>query len=115
MRSLRREEGADILIVARTDARQAASLEEALWRAEAFADAGALFSGIGRTPCLRLCDTERRVGRSGGTTAFQLQRQLLQRRSEGWGGGGWAPSVPATALAHAERGVGGGMCRPTQS
>eukprot|EP00884_Botryococcus_braunii_P013086 jgi/Botrbrau1/21779/Bobra.0190s0006.2 len=36
-----REEGADILIVARTDARQALSLEEALWRAAAFADAGA--------------------------------------------------------------------------
>lgn len=36
-----REEGADILILARTDARQAESLEEALWRAAAFADAGA--------------------------------------------------------------------------
>eukprot|EP00199_Chlamydomonas_sp_CCMP681_P000492 CAMPEP_0119108704 /NCGR_PEP_ID=MMETSP1180-20130426/15613_1 /TAXON_ID=3052 ORGANISM="Chlamydomonas cf sp, Strain CCMP681" /NCGR_SAMPLE_ID=MMETSP1180 /ASSEMBLY_ACC=CAM_ASM_000741 /LENGTH=478 /DNA_ID=CAMNT_0007094355 /DNA_START=102 /DNA_END=1538 /DNA_ORIENTATION=- len=36
-----REEGADILIVARTDARQAVSLEEALWRVEAFAEAGA--------------------------------------------------------------------------
>ncbi|BDA50301.1 probable 2,3-dimethylmalate lyase at N-terminal half [Coccomyxa sp. Obi] len=36
-----REEGADILIVARTDARQADSLQEALWRVDAFADAGA--------------------------------------------------------------------------
>ncbi|KAK9861231.1 hypothetical protein WJX84_004509 [Apatococcus fuscideae] len=36
-----RDEGADILILARTDARQAVSLEEALWRAAAFADAGA--------------------------------------------------------------------------
>ena len=36
-----RNEGADILIVARTDARQAESLEEAFWRAEAFAAAGA--------------------------------------------------------------------------
>uniref|UniRef100_A0A7S3QYG1 Isocitrate lyase n=1 Tax=Dunaliella tertiolecta TaxID=3047 RepID=A0A7S3QYG1_DUNTE len=36
-----REEGADILILARTDARQAISLDEALWRAAAFADAGA--------------------------------------------------------------------------
>lgn len=36
-----RKEGADILIVARTDARQAESLEEALWRAQAFAEAGA--------------------------------------------------------------------------
>ncbi|KAK9903591.1 hypothetical protein WJX75_009441 [Coccomyxa subellipsoidea] len=36
-----REEGADILIVARTDARQAESLEEALWRVAAFADSGA--------------------------------------------------------------------------
>ncbi|KAL4428516.1 hypothetical protein ABPG75_002605 [Micractinium tetrahymenae] len=37
-----RDEGRDILIVARSDARQATgSLEEALWRAAAFADAGA--------------------------------------------------------------------------
>jgi hypothetical protein len=35
------DEGADILILARTDARQAVSLEEALARASAFADAGA--------------------------------------------------------------------------
>ena len=36
-----RDEGADIVVVARTDARQADSLTEALWRAAAFADAGA--------------------------------------------------------------------------
>jgi Phosphoenolpyruvate phosphomutase len=36
-----REEGANILILARSDARQAESLDEALWRAAAFADAGA--------------------------------------------------------------------------
>ncbi|KAF8057118.1 Dml [Scenedesmus sp. PABB004] len=36
-----RDEGADLLVLARTDARQAASLDEALWRAAAFADAGA--------------------------------------------------------------------------
>jgi len=36
-----REEGSDIVIVARTDARQAVSLEEAFSRAEAFAEAGA--------------------------------------------------------------------------
>lgn len=36
-----RDEGADILILARSDARQAESLDEALWRAAAFADAGA--------------------------------------------------------------------------
>lgn len=36
-----RNEGADILILARSDARQAESLDEALWRAAAFADAGA--------------------------------------------------------------------------
>ena len=36
-----REEGADILILARTDARQAVDLEEALDRAAAFAEAGA--------------------------------------------------------------------------
>jgi hypothetical protein len=35
------DEGADILILARSDARQAESLDEALWRAAAFADAGA--------------------------------------------------------------------------
>jgi hypothetical protein len=35
------DEGADILILARSDARQAESLQEALWRAAAFADAGA--------------------------------------------------------------------------
>ncbi|XP_024543214.1 uncharacterized protein LOC9660850 [Selaginella moellendorffii] len=37
----REESGEDLVIVARSDARQAVSLEEALWRAEAFADAGA--------------------------------------------------------------------------
>jgi len=36
-----REEEADILILARTDARGPEGLEEALWRAEAFSDAGA--------------------------------------------------------------------------
>ncbi|KAL6651004.1 hypothetical protein ACP70R_009929 [Stipagrostis hirtigluma subsp. patula] len=37
----RKESGSDIVIVARTDSRQAISLEEALWRVRAFADAGA--------------------------------------------------------------------------
>lgn len=37
----RLESGSDIVIVARTDARQALSLNEALWRSRAFADAGA--------------------------------------------------------------------------
>ncbi|XP_057960084.1 uncharacterized protein LOC131152288 isoform X2 [Malania oleifera] len=37
----RRECGSDIVIVARTDSRQAISLDEALWRSQAFADAGA--------------------------------------------------------------------------
>lgn len=36
-----RDEGAGILILARTDARATHGLDEALWRAEAFADAGA--------------------------------------------------------------------------
>lgn len=36
-----RDEGRDIAILARTDARQADSLEEALWRTAAFADEGA--------------------------------------------------------------------------
>ncbi|XP_022137987.1 uncharacterized protein LOC111009259 isoform X3 [Momordica charantia] len=37
----RKESGSDIVIVARTDSRQAVSLNESLWRARAFADAGA--------------------------------------------------------------------------
>jgi 2-methylisocitrate lyase-like PEP mutase family enzyme len=36
-----REEGADILVMARTDARAPQGLDEALWRAQAFADLGA--------------------------------------------------------------------------
>jgi 2-methylisocitrate lyase-like PEP mutase family enzyme len=36
-----REEGAQILVMARTDARATDGLDEALWRARAFADAGA--------------------------------------------------------------------------
>ncbi|KAJ4723180.1 Isocitrate lyase [Melia azedarach] len=37
----RNESGSDIVIVARTDSRQALSLDESLWRSRAFADAGA--------------------------------------------------------------------------
>lgn len=37
----RKGSGSDIVIVARTDSRQAVSFEEALWRARALADAGA--------------------------------------------------------------------------
>ena len=37
----RREVGSDIVIVARTDSRQAVSLEDSLRRSRAFADAGA--------------------------------------------------------------------------
>jgi len=36
-----REEGADVLIMARTDARATHGIEEAIWRAKAFTDAGA--------------------------------------------------------------------------
>ena len=36
-----REEGADVLVMARTDARSALGLDEALWRARAFEDLGA--------------------------------------------------------------------------
>jgi 2-methylisocitrate lyase-like PEP mutase family enzyme len=36
-----REEGAGILVMARTDARASAGMDEALWRAKAFADLGA--------------------------------------------------------------------------
>lgn len=35
-----RDEGADILVIGRTDSRKAESLDEALWRCEAFADLG---------------------------------------------------------------------------
>ncbi|KAH0470201.1 hypothetical protein IEQ34_001759 [Dendrobium chrysotoxum] len=37
----RNESGSDLVIIARTDSRQAVSLEEALWRSRAFGDAGA--------------------------------------------------------------------------
>ncbi|KAJ3681146.1 hypothetical protein LUZ60_015635 [Juncus effusus] len=37
----RRESGGDIVIIARTDARQAVSFDEAIWRSKAFADSGA--------------------------------------------------------------------------
>ncbi|CAN1338682.1 Carboxyvinyl-carboxyphosphonate phosphorylmutase, partial [Linum perenne] len=37
----REESGSDIVIVARTDSRQAVSLDEALWRSRSFAQAGA--------------------------------------------------------------------------
>jgi len=37
----RKESGSDIVIVARTDSRQAVSFDESLWRARALADAGA--------------------------------------------------------------------------
>ncbi|GFY81518.1 phosphoenolpyruvate carboxylase family protein [Actinidia rufa] len=37
----RKESGSDIVIVARTDSRQAVCLEESIWRSRAFADAGA--------------------------------------------------------------------------
>lgn len=37
----RTESGSDIVIIARTDSRQAISFDEALWRSKAFADAGA--------------------------------------------------------------------------
>lgn len=37
----RNESGSDIVIVARSDARQGVSLEEALWRTNAYAEAGA--------------------------------------------------------------------------
>ena len=36
-----RDEGADVMVFARSDARSAVSLDEALWRAAAFADTGA--------------------------------------------------------------------------
>ncbi|MFS7929779.1 putative 2,3-dimethylmalate lyase [Helianthus anomalus] len=37
----RKQSGSDVVILARTDSHQALSLDEALWRSRAFADAGA--------------------------------------------------------------------------
>ena len=37
----RKESGSDIVIVARTDSRQALSFDESIWRSKAFSDAGA--------------------------------------------------------------------------
>lgn len=37
----RKENGSDIIIIARTDSRQALTFKESLWRSQAFGDAGA--------------------------------------------------------------------------
>ncbi|CAN1253290.1 2,3-dimethylmalate lyase [Linum perenne] len=57
----REESGSDIVIVARTDSRQAVSLDEALWRSRAFAEAGAdanMLEGGGKTPILNPLELE---------------------------------------------------------
>lgn len=59
-----REEGADVLIVARTDARHTDGFEEALFRAQAFADLGAdivfLEAPTDRTEMRRFCAAVKR-------------------------------------------------------
>jgi 2-methylisocitrate lyase-like PEP mutase family enzyme len=78
-----RDEGRDIVIVARTDARQAASLEEALWRAAAFADAGAdvvfidALEGEGEMAALAAAPGAYKVGVAGGV-GFWGARLCLQ-------------------------------------
>ncbi|KAG2454848.1 hypothetical protein HYH02_000680 [Chlamydomonas schloesseri] len=84
-----RNEGADILIVARTDARQAVSLEEALWRAEAFAAAGADVLFI---DALESEDEMRAFTRLGGAAAsVPKMANMLE-------GGGKTPVLPPSAL-----------------
>uniref|UniRef100_A0A803Q5Y2 Isocitrate lyase n=1 Tax=Cannabis sativa TaxID=3483 RepID=A0A803Q5Y2_CANSA len=53
----REESGSDIVIVARTDSRQAVSFEESLWRTRAFAEANMLEGG-GKTPILTPSELE---------------------------------------------------------
>eukprot|EP00878_Enallax_costatus_P006766 GHUV01007092.1.p1 GENE.GHUV01007092.1~~GHUV01007092.1.p1 ORF type:complete len:438 (+),score=119.18 GHUV01007092.1:227-1540(+) len=84
-----RDEGADILIMARSDARQAESLDEALWRAAAFADAGADMLFI---DALASEDEMRRFCSLGGTAGgLPKMANMLE-------GGGKTPILPPEAL-----------------
>lgn len=85
-----RDEGADILVVARTDARQAESLGEALWRVEAFADAGADVLFI---DALQSEEEMRRFARlGGGAASLPKMANMLE-------GGGRTPLLPPELLA----------------
>lgn len=80
-----RDEGHDILILARTDARHGHGLDEALWRAEAFRDAGAdiLFVEAPQSEA----EMERIVSRVGGIHMANLVE------------GGATPLLPPARLA----------------
>ena len=81
-----RDEGQDIIIVARTDARQAISFEEALWRAAAFADAGADVIFIDALPTEREMVDFCRTVKGGYKMANMLE------------GGGKTPILPPARL-----------------
>jgi len=97
-----RNEGADILILARTDARQAESLEEALWRAAAFADAGADLLFIDALESV--AEMEAFTGLGGAA------RQVPKVRP---GAGGWKlwALLGRAGLSWRWCGFGGGCCR----
>ncbi|GFR41987.1 hypothetical protein Agub_g2667 [Astrephomene gubernaculifera] len=84
-----RDEGADILIVARSDARQAVSLEEALWRAQAFAEAGADVLFI---DALESEEEMRALAQLGGAAAGVAKMANMLE------GGGKTPLLPPSAL-----------------
>ncbi|KAK9835898.1 hypothetical protein WJX74_010534 [Apatococcus lobatus] len=83
-----RDEGSDILILARTDARQAVSLEEALWRAAAFADAGADILFI---DALTSVEDMQAFCRAGGSAAAKPKMANMLE-------GGRTPLLPAEQL-----------------
>ncbi|KAK9837011.1 hypothetical protein WJX81_006814 [Elliptochloris bilobata] len=85
----RAEGGVDILIVARSDARQADCMQEALWRAAAFADAGADMLFI---DALGSEDEMRTFCQLGGAAA------RLPKMANMLEGGGKTPLLPPAAL-----------------
>jgi len=96
-----------IVLIARTDARQAVSLEEALWRAAAFADAGAdavfvdALESEGELRALAAAVAGRGGGGGGGGRGGGSQQPhhrvwLMANNLEG---GGKTPLLPAPALA----------------
>jgi 2-methylisocitrate lyase-like PEP mutase family enzyme len=85
----RDESGSGIVLVARSDARQAESLEEALWRARAFADAGADVVFIDALESAEEMRALCREARQGGVYAMA---NMLE-------GGGKTPILPPQELA----------------
>eukprot|EP00898_Chlorokybus_atmophyticus_P007250 jgi/Chlat1/7526/Chrsp62S07036 len=81
-----RDEGQDILIVARSDARSTDSLDEALWRVRAFADAGADIVFI---DALETAEEMRALCKAAGNTPAMAN--MLE-------GGGKTPVLPPTEL-----------------